>query len=70
MLIEREKEENLQNRESVSEYLARGGKVTVGKTKKAKGFVGLSHGVRTGSKNRGREMAIRAAIKFVRAAGK
>ncbi len=67
---QKEREEMSESRESVAEFLARGGTITKGRTKKAKGFTSLSSSVRTGTSNRGREAAIRAAIKFERAAGK
>lgn len=58
------------SRESVADFLARGGKITKGKTRKAKGFESLSHATRTGSSNRGREMALRAATKMERVLGR
>jgi|GEM_PF-1565466 len=59
------------SRETVAEFLSRGGKITRGKTRKANGFASLTTGVRVGStKCRGREMAIRAAVKVERAVRK
>lgn len=64
----KEVSEMSESRESVAEFLSRGGKITRGKTRKAKGFASLTTGVRVGStKTRGVEMATRAAIKAERA---